>query len=456
MMNKRILPLLLALVLVLALAVPASAAEKSKDFGKPPKELANTSQKEWDVLRLTNIQRAKAGLPLLVTFEAVERAAGIRAGEIVSVFSHTRPDGSSPNTVFKGLGYSYNAFGENIAWGQTTAKQVIKDWMGSPGHKENILREAFRHMGVGYKNKNWVQIFAADKSSDAISIDYNEELGYFTLKLKSGITAYAPYDPASSPTVDGKVTFNYPGLELQTGIKTLDDGWYNLRTMNNYLNLDALGKAELRNNSATGNQAYYVENMGDNQITLRMADGRYLGVDATIKDGVQLKVVDKPYPWNIYSENNADIFSLRPPTNIEMVVNASGEKDDDSTNIILWTHSNIDAPTHAEFRFIPTNEPEASITPYIPAPNSFTIKKTSATKAKCTWKAVTDADGYEVYYATSEKGSFKKVGSTLEELEFTKTSLKAGKSYYFKIRAFKTVDGEKVYGEFTEVKKIKM
>lgn len=456
MMNKRILPLVLALVLGLTLAVPAFAAEKSNDFGKPPKELTNTSQEEWDVLRLTNIQRAKAGLTLLVTFDTVQNAAGIRAEEIVSMFSHTRPDGSNPNTVLKELGYSYRAFGENIAWGQKSAEEVVQGWMNSPGHKENILRESFCHLGVGYKNKNWVQIFATDKLSDAISLDYNEELGYFSLKLKSGITAYAPYDPKSSPIVDGKVTFNYPGLDLQTEIKMPDDGWYNLRAMRNYLNLDASGNAELRDNSSIGNQAYYVENKGNSQIALRMADGRYLGIDSTVKNGVQLRAVDKPYLWNIYSENNADIFSLRPPENIEMVVNASGEKAEDGTKIILWTHSNMDAPNHAEFRFIPTDAPDDSITPQIQVPGSFKLKKASATSVKCTWKSVTNVDGYEVYYATSAKGNFKKIGSTIEELEFTKTSLKEGKSYYFKIRAFKTVADKKVYGEFTKVKKIKM
>lgn len=189
-----------------------SAPSKSVDYGKPPAALKGMSQEEWDVLRLTNIERAKKGLPLLVTFNVLNEGAGIRAIEIGSKFSHDRPDGSGPSTVLKGLGYKYTVFGENIATGQKSAAVVVKDWMNSEGHKANILNESFRHLGVGNSGNNWVQLFSAHSGSEATSIEYNEVLGYFTLTLKSGVTAFAPYDPASSPTKDGKVTFNYPGV----------------------------------------------------------------------------------------------------------------------------------------------------------------------------------------------------------------------------------------------------
>lgn len=59
---------------------------------------------------------------------------------------------------------------------------------------------------------NWEQLFASSKDSECVSIEYDAEKGYFTLKLKNGITAYAPYDEKSSPKKDGKVTFVYPGV----------------------------------------------------------------------------------------------------------------------------------------------------------------------------------------------------------------------------------------------------
>lgn len=205
----------MALALSLALILSAYGEEKSKDFSQPPKEL-DISQEEWDVLRLTNIERAKEGLTLLVTFDTVQKAAKIRARELGKLFDHTRPDGSDANSVLDELGYkrinSYTIFAENIAFGYGSAKDVVEAWMNSPGHRANILREQLRQLGVGLVGRDWAQVFVTDKESDAVSIDFNEELRYFTLKLKSGITAYAPYDPVSSPTVNGKLTFNYPGV----------------------------------------------------------------------------------------------------------------------------------------------------------------------------------------------------------------------------------------------------
>ncbi|MDD3779329.1 MAG: hypothetical protein PHX26_04635 [Proteiniphilum sp.] len=137
--------------------------------------------------------------------------------------------------------------------------------------------------------------------------------------------------------------------------KTMANGWYNLRAMYNYLNVDANGSAELRKKSV--NQAFYVENKGNNQVTLKMANGKYLGIADNIQNGVRVKTVNTPYLWNTYTENNADIYSMRPSTDTDMVLNASEEKNIDGTHIILLKYSNLNAPNNAEFRFIPTRQP---------------------------------------------------------------------------------------------------
>lgn len=125
--------------------------------------------------------------------------------------------------------------------------------------------------------------------------------------------------------------------------------------MYNYLNFDANGSAELRKKSA--NQAFYVENKGNKQITLKMSNGKYLGIAGDIQNGVRVKAVNSPYLWITYSENNADIYSMRPSTNTEMVLNAKEEKNIDGTHIILRKILNFNAPNNAEFRFIPTRKP---------------------------------------------------------------------------------------------------
>ena len=117
-----------------------------------------------EVLRLVNIEREKAGRQPLNPDANLNQAAQMRAKEIVSAFSHTRPDGRDCFTAMKEAGVSYRAAGENIAKGQRTPEQVVDGWMKSDGHRENLLSADFGRLGVGYHVENgrtyWVQLFA--------------------------------------------------------------------------------------------------------------------------------------------------------------------------------------------------------------------------------------------------------------------------------------------------------
>ena len=61
----------------------------------------------------------------------------------------------------KQFGVSYKSAAENIAMGQRSAAEVVKAWMESPGHRENIMNPSLTHIGIGYdKNGNyWTQQF---------------------------------------------------------------------------------------------------------------------------------------------------------------------------------------------------------------------------------------------------------------------------------------------------------
>lgn len=76
-----------------------------------------------------------------------------------------------------------------------------------------------------------------------------------------------------------------------------------------------------------------------------------------------------------------------------------------------------------------------------------TVKITAGSKkAILKWNKVTGATGYVVYMKNSD-GSYKKLGST-KSTSYTKKSLKSGKKYYFRVRAYKTVDGKNIYGSY--------
>ena len=86
-----------------------------------------------------------------------------------------------------------------------------------------------------------------------------------------------------------------------------------------------------------------------------------------------------------------------------------------------------------------------------------TVKLTSPStkKIKLTWTNINSrTTGYNIYMATSKNGTYKNIGSTSKK-SFTKGSLKKGKTYYFKVRAYRTIDGKKVYSSYSSIKSIK-
>lgn len=89
--------------------------------------------------------------------------------------------------------------------------------------------------------------------------------------------------------------------------------------------------------------------------------------------------------------------------------------------------------------------------------NSFTSPKTK--NLKLTWRKVADsASGYQIYIATDKNFSknLKKVQvSGQSKVSYTGKDFVKGKTYYVKIRAYKTVDSKKYYGSFSTVKSIK-
>ena len=107
-----------------------------------------------EVVVLVNIERAKAGEKALTVDPDLTAAANIRAKELVTLFSHTRPDGTLCFTV------SNKVYGENIAMGYSSAGQVMDGWMSSKGHRGNILDSDYGSIGVGAYRYNGTMYWA--------------------------------------------------------------------------------------------------------------------------------------------------------------------------------------------------------------------------------------------------------------------------------------------------------
>lgn len=109
-------------------------------------------------LCLVNNERIKQGLSPLAENARLDRAAAGHSNDMVvsHYFEHTSPVGSTLLARIALSGYAppgqpWSA-GENIAWGTGalgTPESIVRAWMGSPGHRANILRSGFREVGTG-------------------------------------------------------------------------------------------------------------------------------------------------------------------------------------------------------------------------------------------------------------------------------------------------------------------
>jgi len=106
------------------------------------------------VLTLTNEERAKLGLPPLQINEKLNQAAVAKAQHMFSqqYWAHVAPDGTQPWSFIKNAGYVYKYAGENLARDFDSTGEMMKAWMNSPTHKENIINPNFTQIGLAVVN----------------------------------------------------------------------------------------------------------------------------------------------------------------------------------------------------------------------------------------------------------------------------------------------------------------
>ena len=148
----------------------------SRQFLPPPLDPAATAAR---VLELVNAARAVArDCGAGHHFEAAQPVAASPSLDAVALehsrdmaehrkLGHPGSDGSAPADRVTRSGYAWRGTGENVASGQQTPDGVVKSWLESPGHCENIMEPRFTEMGVAFalapdQNPNiyWTQVFA--------------------------------------------------------------------------------------------------------------------------------------------------------------------------------------------------------------------------------------------------------------------------------------------------------
>ena len=93
-----------------------------------------------------------------------------------------------------------------------------------------------------------------------------------------------------------------------------------------------------------------------------------------------------------------------------------------------------------------------------PVPGKTSVKL-SAGKKKITvkWKKVSGASGYVIMRSAKKSSGYKMVKTVRKgsAVSFTNKKLKKGKKYFYKVRAYRNVDGKKVYGAYSAVRSAK-
>ncbi len=95
-----------------------------------------------------------------------------------------------------------------------------------------------------------------------------------------------------------------------------------------------------------------------------------------------------------------------------------------------------------------------------PKKNKISYLKSNATKKlKVKWSKVSTASGYQIVVATNKKFTKNKkvvYAKKKSKVSLTVSSLKSGKTYYVRVRAYKEVKGKKIYAPYSSIKKIKV
>ncbi len=152
-----------AILLALAPARPAAAQQAcptppEQPVPQPPSTLAAA-------LNELNQFRAANGVPAVSLNAKLTVVAQAHADDMAAkgYFSHTGRDGSNAGQRITRTGYVWQTWGENIAMGYQDWSAALSGWKNSSGHRRNMLNASFKHVGLGVRDRRYVQVFAAPR-----------------------------------------------------------------------------------------------------------------------------------------------------------------------------------------------------------------------------------------------------------------------------------------------------
>lgn len=118
---------------------------------KSEEQAAQSFLSRSGIIKWTNVQRQEYGLPPLKENLKLDSSAKTKVEDMFNkqYFEHLSPSGAGISDLVNAVGYEYILIGENLAMGNfESSEKLVKAWMDSLGHRENILNSKYTEIGV--------------------------------------------------------------------------------------------------------------------------------------------------------------------------------------------------------------------------------------------------------------------------------------------------------------------
>ncbi len=306
-----------------------------------------------------------------------------------------------------------------------------------------------------------------------------------------------PTGESNGNNVDMRVTRNTESAYMRLRAKYVSDGYYTLQILGSgkyltvYKSANVSGTRMIQNSMVKRDGQYWQilpTGNGNYYLVPKCATGCCLTLtDATATEGVKMQIKTAnhktPKSWLLRYVRPLITTTRNTTQGVQLkwgaITGASGYriyrkatsatswtrvKTITSGSTTSWTDADLSNGTLYDYTMRAVYDKKVS--PSCPAKNILrlnalgikTLKNPSQQKITLTWNANTKADGYQICYATAENFQNNKTVTVAGKKNLSKelVGLTKGKTYYLKVRAYKTVSGEKYYSGWSTPKSLKI
>lgn len=347
------------------------------------------------------------------------------------------------NIVHRGYILEKNISGNNKIWTVVKGNNIFKDFIWGSEYNKIIKPSKYKDYDISLS-------FINDKGANYIPYNQDWDDFEFTLKKADGtiLDEYSALDD-----MDICFIVNYLSGEITLNILNENyEGTVRLSVKNKVANKSAIKDIII-------SKEKIVEPKPEIPNKPEEKPNKVSGIKATSNSYNSIKLT-----WN-KTVNGANGYAVYRSTSKDGKYTL--RKTITSKNTIEFTDTGLDTNTTyyykvRPYRMISDKKEYGSYSEIVCAKpvlskTTITVSSTSK-KATIKWNKVLGASGYKVYSATSSDGTYslKKTITSINTLSYTNTNLVSGKTYYYKVRAYRNVNGKVVYGPYSAVKSKKI